>query len=123
MMGPSPSVASCASVAVRPGVTVLRLAEIVGTSDDKVHVRLQVSDPKVDLSVGDMLAVCLPLFLVFGFGATEQNRSDVFAFPRGMHPVVVGGQIATLALYTCFLIAYVGSTRSSHIDPGLPFPC
>ncbi len=105
-------------VPVRPGVTVLRLAEIVGVPDSNVHIRLQLSDPKVAFSVADALLLCLLLFVVFSFGATERNSSDVFAFPRGMHPVVIGAQLVTLALYACFMIESA-SHASPQLNPGL----
>jgi hypothetical protein len=104
-------------VEVRPGVTVLRLAELVGTADNKLHVRLQVSDPKVRISAGDVLFVCLLLFVVISFAATEINSTDAFAYPRGMHPVVVASQIITLALFACVLMALTRTSGAPQREP------
>jgi hypothetical protein len=86
--------------------------------DGKAHVRFQLSDPKVTFSAGDALLLCLLLFVVFSFGATERNSGDVFAFPRGMHPVVIGAQFVALALYACFVIEST-SHASPQVNPSL----
>jgi hypothetical protein len=56
--------------------------------------------------------------LVIGFGATERNAADVFAFPRGMHPAIVFNQLLVLALFCCFLVSYSG-VRASHFSLSL----
>lgn len=93
-------------VPVRPGVTTLRLSRIVGDEDSATHVRLQISGPNVTFSLADLLPICLIVLLVLGFGAGEQNTNDAHAYPRGLHPAIVAGQILTLALFACFLITY-----------------
>jgi len=93
-------------VRVRPGVMTLRLSRTLGTADDATHVRLQISGPNVTFSVADLLPICLIVLLVLSFGAAEHNRYDVHAYPRGLHPVIVAGQMLMLALFACFLITY-----------------
>jgi hypothetical protein len=92
-------------VVVRPGVTQLRLSELV--AEPHAGIRLQTSGPSVVFSVADVLAVCLIALVVLGFGAAERNARDVFAFPQGMHPVVVCCQVLTLGLFCCFVTSYV----------------
>ncbi len=93
-------------VQVRPGVTVLRLAETVGTAGPNVQIRLQISGPDVIFSLPDVLPICLIVLIVVGFGASERASADVFAFPPGMHPAIVFSQILALTLFACFLFAY-----------------
>lgn len=80
-----------AAVRVRPGVTILRLAETIGTPDARPHVRLQMSGPGVRFTAADVEPLLLLVLLVFGFAG-------------GMTAAAVYCQVFTLALFACFLI-------------------
>lgn len=99
-------------VIVRPGVTQPRLSEAVANPGSGIHVRLQTTGPSVTFSLTDAVPICLIALLLVGFGATERNASDVFAFPRGMQPIVVCCQLLSLGLLCCVFVSYLTAGES-----------